>query len=223
MGVNHVNETETNGARPPATQEVKREIIEFVKMIAWFLILFFIMRTYVVEGYEVQGPSMIPTLHDRERILVLKLPHNLSKLPFLGRIDAINAGDIVVFDSPVEPEKRYVKRVIAKGPRKHFRKTVEAEPHEPRAPDEDAVSVEFDRGTVYVNNRRIEEDYVNPKFKQARESLPEVQLPPGDCYVLGDNRGVSKDSRSFGPVHDEHVIGRAVLRFWPPSKISLLR
>ena len=93
----------------------KREVREFVKMIAWFLLLFFTLKTFVIEGYEVQGPSMEPTLVDKERILVFKLPHKLSQWgPFSG-IDAIGTGDIIVFDSRDDADKRYVKRVIAHG------------------------------------------------------------------------------------------------------------
>ena len=78
-------------------QEVKREIVEFVKLVAWFLILFIALKTYVIEGYEVQGPSMIPTLRDQERILVLKLPYILSNFSIAGSYDPVDGGDIIVF------------------------------------------------------------------------------------------------------------------------------
>jgi signal peptidase I len=204
-------------------QEAKREIIEFVKMIAWFLIVFFIVKTYVVEGYEVQGPSMVPTLHDHERILVLKLPHILSRFDTLSGINALKEGDIVVFDSPVEHNKRYVKRVIARGSRNPGTKTVVAGQSEGNPASADVVRVQLDHGVVYVNNRRVAEDYLSRENKTASDSSSEVLLPPGTYYVLGDNRGVSKDSRSFGPVDDDRLVGKAVLCFWPPSKIRLLR
>lgn len=220
--MNQPGKTAPDAIEPSPTQEMKREIIEFVKMIAWFLILFFVIKTYVIEGYEVQGPSMAPTLHDRERILVFKLPHNLAKLPLLRGMNAIKQGNIVVFDSPVEPDKRYVKRVIAKGPRKRPSNTVEAEQHLSGAAEE-TVTVQFDKGTIYVNKRRISEDYLKSGPRRSREYLPEVRIAAGEYYMLGDNTNVSKDSRSFGAVRDEDVIGRAILRFWPPSKISLFR
>ena len=204
-------------------QEVKREIIEFVKMVAWFLVLFLLVKTYVVEGYEVQGESMEPTLQDRERILVFKLAHNLAKLPFLSGFTPVDQGDIVVFVSPVEPEKRYVKRVIAKGPAKRAGNTVEAGDHAATLPTGKKVTVEFDKGTVFVNHLRIDEDYLVPEMKHCKQSYGEVTLPPGGYYVLGDHRTVSKDSRDFGAVDDDTVVGKAVLRFWPPNKISLLR
>lgn len=205
-----------------AKQEVKKEIIEFVKMITWFLILFLIITTYVIEGYEVQGPSMIPTLVDRERILVLKLPHTLSRLPFLGDIEALAASDVVVFDSPVEKNKRYVKRVIAKGSQRNTRKTVAAHADGAGAADRRS-RVRFDRGAVYVNNKRIDEPYLPDKHRATHDAYADVDLQPGTYYVLGDNRGVSKDSRSFGTVDDEYIIGRAFVCIWPPKSIRIIR
>ena len=208
--------------KPPASQELKREIIEFVKIIAWFLVVFFLVKTYVVEGYEVQGPSMIPTLQDRERIMVVKLPHILSQFRVFSGISALKEGDIVVFDSPVETNKRYVKRVIAKGPRQDPRNTVEAEQNREETPGHDSVRVRYDKGKVYINNKRIEESYLTPE-QTSDDSPPPVFVKPGGYYVLGDNRGVSKDSRSFGPVDDSRLIGKALFCFWPPSHIRLLQ
>lgn len=202
-------------------QEMKREVVEFVKMIAWFLVLFFIVKTYIIEGYEVQGRSMIPTLHDRERIMVLKLPHILSEFGLFSGLNAIKEGNIVVFDSPIEKDKRYVKRVVTKGPRGRTGKMVAA--GQPDASPENGVRVLYDHGTVYVNNRRIEEKYLPANQKESEDALPEAKVLAGSYYVLGDNRNESKDSRSFGPVTDEHVIGTAFVCIWPPSKIRFLR
>lgn len=202
-----------------AKQEFKHEAVELVKMVAWFLILFGILRTFVVEGYEVQGDSMLPTVHDRERILVFKLPHNLSKLSWFSGLEPLKQGNIVVFDSTVEPDKRYIKRVIAHGLNEPRRNTVAAEGRE-NTPD-DLVNVQFQNGTVYVNYKRVSEDYL-PVKPGACDETDEVNLAPRQYYVLGDNRRVSKDSRSFGPVDDRQIIGRAIFRFWPLSKFGPL-
>lgn len=229
-----MNESEGPKHSPPAggsavRQEVKREIVEFAKMVAWFLVLFFILRSYVIEGYEVQGPSMIPTLHDRERILVFKLPHELSQFrlfgfqPF-GGLEALHAGDVVVFQSLDDPGKRYVKRVIAKGPHSEGGNTVDARQQENGSPEgEEAVPVRIARGRVYVNNKRVREEYLNPDETPSEETFREVRVKPGYYYVMGDNRSVSKDSRVFGPIDDGYVVGKAVLRFWPLSKFGLVR
>ncbi len=209
------------GATPAKSdrQELKREIIDFVKLVVWFLVIFLGLRTYVIEGYEVQGPSMQPTLENNERILVLKLPHILSRhWPFHG-LNAIEGGDIVVFDSPDTSNKRYVKRVIANGPRHDGNRAVNAGT---RDSSDESVEVRFDGGTIYVDNSRIEEEYLRSDNREIHDQQV-LTLGRGEYYVLGDNRRVSKDSRSFDAIDDDTIIGKAFLRFWPPSKISLLR
>lgn len=211
--------------QPPqsASQEVKREVVEFVKTVVWFLLLFFLLKSYVIEGYEVQGPSMEPTLINQERILVLKLPHYLSQKSWFSGIDAIKPGDIVVFDSTDDPHKRYVKRVVAEGPKLDVGNTVIAG-KEGEGPGE-TVPVQVKMGQLFVNNRRVDESYLPAAISEPFQSgeRDDVKLRAGEYYVLGDNRGISKDSRSFGPIDDRRVIGKAILRFWPLSKFSLLK
>lgn len=205
---------------PPDKQELKREILDFVKLIVWFLIIFLGLRTYVIEGYEVQGPSMTPTLENNERILVLKLPHILSQYSLFSGMAAIEPGDIVVFDSPDAAKKRYVKRVIGVGPEAQDPGTVAAT--SAHGEPTKTVPILFQHGTVYVNNVKVEEDYLTDEAKMSPD-VDKLELGPGEYYVLGDNRRVSKDSRSFHAIDDDRIIGKAVLRFWPPNKVSFLR
>jgi signal peptidase I len=214
---------ETGDSTSNPKQEAKREIVEFFKLVFYFLILFIGLRWYAIEGYEVQGPSMQPTLQDGERILVFKLPHILSQFELFSGLEALKQGDIVVFESPDDRDKRYVKRVIAKGPRPENSNSVQAKQHDSLEKREKSVTVHYDRGNVYVNNHRIEEDYVPEDENQREESYGRIELGSGEYYVLGDFRDISKDSRTFGPITDDKIIGKAVLRFWPLSKFGLLR
>jgi len=211
------------GVDPGDKNELRREIVDFLKLVVWFLIIFLTLRAYVVEGYEVQGESMEPTLSTKDRILVFKLPHELSKFSLFSGIDAIEAGDIVVFDSPDNSGKRYVKRVIAAGEGASRKGTVAAGSVVAGSMRPDAgVTVTFDRGEVFVNNLKVNEDYLSEASRFSGERQ-ELVLHGGEYYVLGDNRHVSKDSRSFDAIHDNTIIGKAVLRFWPPTRISLVR
>ena len=208
---------------PAPRQEMKRDVTELIKMVVLFLIVFWGLKAFVIEGYEVQGDSMIPTLEDRERILVFKLPTKLASLPIIGGFHPLNDGDIVVFESTVENNKRYIKRVIAQGPPLATSdNTVDAkEVHKDQA-SPDSVKVIFDRGSVYVNNRKLDEPYLVSEEQHSPDVREPVYLDAGEYYVLGDHRSVSKDSRSFEAVEESQIIGRAVLRIWPLSSFGLL-
>jgi signal peptidase I len=119
---------------------------------------------------------------------------------FVYRWEAITRGDIVVFRYPRDTSKSYIKRVIAvSGDR-----------------------VVIDRGRVYVNGKLLKETYVPAAYIDFR-SYPEIVVPEGEFFVLGDHRSMSNDSRDFGPVDDSYISGKAVFIYWPFEKLGLLR
>lgn len=203
----------------PTKREMRQEIRELAKMVLVFLIQFWALKVYVIEGYEVQGPSMSPTLQDHERILVLKLPHNLSKLALFSWVDGIEAGDIIVFKSDEEVNKRYIKRVVAEGPKPDRGQVVDADPRD--AAPEEGVQVEMRKGHVFVDDEAVEDAYLVPEERDSRDSFRQ-RVGAGEYFVLGDHRSISKDSRSFGPVNENQIVGKAFLRFWPLNKFGLL-
>jgi signal peptidase I len=190
---------------------------EFLKMIALFLVLFFALKFAVIEGYTVQGESMEPALASHDRILVLKLPHLLSRWGLLGDAQVFDADDIIVFESPENPGRRYVKRLAAQGPPVGSRNKAIARG---RGESEDGVPVQIVDGRLYVNNHAVKTHNAEGHGFDPRETTGKVLLGPGEYYVLGDNLAVSKDSRSFSAVHDRAVIGKAVFRLWPLSKFG---
>lgn len=217
--IHHPKASEDTATR----QDMKREVTELVKMVVLFLLIFWGLKAFVIEGYEVQGDSMIPALEDRERILVFKLPTMLARLPLVGGFSALHEGDIVVFESTVENNKRYIKRIIAKGPPlRTGGNTVDARAVDSHTPASDSVKVSFDSGKVFVNNRKVEEPYLVAEEQVSPDVRDPLYLDAGEYYVLGDHRSVSKDSRSFNAVEDSQVIGKAVLRIWPLSSFGLL-
>ena len=205
---------------PDPRRELRGEVYELVKLVMVFLVVFLGLKSFVIGGYEVQGPSMYPTLEDQERILVLKLPHKISRLPLFGGFNAIDQGDIVVFDSQIEENKRYVKRVIAAGPKRTGPRPVAAsQENTPPAPG--SKKVVFDHGAIFVDNHRLNEPYLQPEEGKSRD-FHETFVEHGEFYVLGDHRSVSKDSRSFDAIDNDQVVGKAVFRFWPISRIGFL-
>ena len=154
---------------------------------------------------------MEPTLHTGERVMVFKLPTLLSRLPGFSGYMPITTGDLMVFKR-AEDNRRYVKRVIASEPRQSD-STIEA--------SDGGTQVLYESGRVYIDNQLIDEPYLLTGDVPSPEEYA-VTLEPGEYFVLGDHRSVSKDSLRFGPVSHDEVLGRAFLRFWPPNKFGLL-
>ena len=119
---------------------------------------------------------------------------------FVYRIEPIERGDIVVFRYPRDPSKSFIKRVIGVGG--------------------DRILIES--GRVYVNGQFLEEDYV-PEAYEDQRSYPEMVVPKGSYFVLGDHRSMSNDSRDFGPVQQSYIYGKAVFGYWPMDKLGRLR
>jgi len=222
---NHLDASPESSGGPAGRRlgaALRQEAFEVLKTMGLFLVLFWALKTFVVEGYEVQGPSMLPTLSEQERILVFKLPQEIAGLvPVLG-LRVAKPDDIIVFRSTDEVGKRYVKRVIAAAPaRTQNTASASAEAEVPALGVGDVV-VEIREGCVYVDDSPVAEDSPSAEKLNPRESHPPVVLHPGEFYVMGDHRSVSRDSRSFGAVDAEQVVGRAVFRFWPLHRAGLL-
>jgi signal peptidase I len=134
---------------------------------------------------------MMPSLDDQERIFVNK---------FVYRIEAIQRGDIIVFQYPRDPSKSFIKRVIGVG----------------------GDRIRISDGQTYVNDKPIREDYVPGSFMDAHP-YREITVPQNSYFVMGDHRNVSKDSRVFGPVKSGLIYGKAVFGYWPVEKMGILR
>jgi signal peptidase I len=122
----------------------------------------------------------------------------VSKLAF--RVGDIHRGDVVVFEYPRDHTKSYIKRVIGlPGDR-----------------------VAIDHGRVIVNGQPLSEPYVPGRFADDT-SQPEMSIPPGEYFVMGDHRNISFDSRSFGPVDRELIYGKAAFVYWPMDQAGVVR
>lgn len=116
------------------------------------------------------------------------------------RVGEIHAGDVVVFQYPRDHTKSYIKRVIA-------------------TPGDE---LRIDHGSVYVNGKHLPEPYVPNRFSDDR-SQPEMVLPKGEYFVMGDHRSISSDSRDFGPVDRDLIYGKAVFVYWPMEQVGVVR
>jgi signal peptidase I len=123
--------------------------------------------TFLYQPVRVEGTSMLPRLEDQDRLFINK---------FVYHFTSIERGDVVVFHYPRDPEKSYIKRVIA-------------------LPGDRLRIVQ---GTVLVNGVALKENYVPEEFRDSR-SYAEIVVPHGTFFMMGDHRSISSDSREFGP------------------------
>ena len=119
---------------------------------------------------------------------------------FVYHFESVARGDVVVFRYPRDPGKSYIKRIVG-------------------VPGDHIL---IERGRVFVNGRRLTENYVPRDFIDGR-SYPELVVPEHAYYVLGDHRSMSNDSREFGPVDESYIYGKAVFVYWPVDKVGVLR
>ena len=147
--------------------------------------------TFLYQPVRVEGTSMLPHLEDHDRLFINK---------FVYRISAIERGDVVVFHYPRDPEKSYIKRVIAlPGDR-----------------------LRIDRGRVWLNGKAQREGYVPEEYRDSH-SMAEIMVPEGSFFMMGDHRSISSDSREFGPVTRSLIYGKAVFVYWPTKDAGVVK
>ena len=163
--------------------QVKEELVAWVKTLVSAAVYAVLIVTFGFQVARVEGQSMAPTLEDQDRLIVNKLVY---------RIGEPRRGDIVMLYYPLNPEKSFVKRVIA----------------------EEADTVRIVDGRVYVNDIPLKDDYVPSEFRSHDDWGPQV-IPEGYYFVMGDHRNNSSDSRHWGMVPKKYIIGKVQLRWWP--------
>lgn len=186
-----------------------RELFETVIL----ALLIFLMLHVSVQNYRVQGPSMQPTLVEGEYVIVNKMvylrfdPTEIADiLPFYDREDegslfpfhGPDRGDVIIFRFPRDPSRDFVKRVIG-------------------MPGD---IIEIDDGDVIRNGELLDEPYIT---HGDNSNMSPVHVEPDTYFVLGDNRRASNDSRDWGLVPVDNVIGRALVSFWPLNQWHALQ
>lgn len=171
-----------------------RTAVEWVVILAAALVVAFLVKTFLIQAFFIPSGSMEPTLKPNDRVLVNKLGYDLH---------SIHRGDIVVFKAPPseanDPSvKDLIKRVIG-------------------LPGDRIQAI---NGHVYIDGNLLSEPYLPPGT--VTTNLPLTVVAPGQYFMLGDNRGDSKDSRFIGAIPRHLIVGRAFIRVWPLSGFGLL-
>ena len=164
-----------------------RETYEWVQALVGTVLAVVLLFTFVIRLIGVDGHSMVPTLQDGDRLLVLNA----------ALCGELRQGDIVVLRKESFMAGPIVKRIVATGGQ--------------------VVDIDFSTGSVYVDGVRLHEDYINePTYKNDGTEFP-LTVPEGSIFVMGDNRNHSNDSRDaqLGTVDVRYVIGKAVLLAFP--------
>lgn len=161
------------------------------------LAIFFIIYFFLFRPFQVNGQSMFPNYHDGEYILT-----NIVSM----RLTSVKRGEVVVFKAPLDDEKDFIKRIIG-------------------LPGE---TVMVKDGAVFVDGKLLDEsDYLPPDFQTIPGAFiaegQSVTLPENNYFVLGDNRNFSSDSREWGFVPKDKIIGKSFFVYWPLDRMRLVK
>ncbi|GGE63031.1 signal peptidase I [Priestia taiwanensis] len=167
-------------------------LIKIITGVFVAIIVCFMIRTHILSPIIVYGASMSPTIHDNDRIIVDKL---------LYKMDDVERFEIIVFKA--DHTHNYIKRIIG-------------------LPGD---YIEYRQNELYINGVQYAEPYLDKNVIKTRDfKLEDVanqyQVPEGSLFVMGDNREVSKDSRHFGFISKEDIVGNAKFIFWPDSLVD---
>jgi signal peptidase I len=184
-----------------------RVFLEWVVLIAVALAIAFVIKSFLFQAFYIPSESMTPTLEVGDRVLVNKLSYDQHD---------VNRGDIIVFEAPPLARSGDIQDLV---------KRVVGLPG-------DTVTSNGKNG-ILINGRELKEPYlpkgvettftdVPPGCGAPTNGQPGCVVPKGHLFMMGDNREASKDSRVFGPVDEDTLIGRVFVRIWPPSSIGLL-
>jgi len=197
---------ELREGQEPKKKSALREWIEAAVVAA--IIAFCIIRPFIVQAFKIPTGSMRPTLIEGDIILVNKFIYG-AKIPFTDwRLPAIispKRGDVVVFIYPENPKKDFIKRLIG-------------------LPGE---TVEIKNGTIYIDGKPVTEQTFNQRYYYNMGDFgsegQKIVVPQDSFFVLGDNSASSQDSRYWGFVPKKNLLGQAMVIYWPPQRIRVIK
>ncbi len=170
-------------------------VLEYAKIIIISIVLSLLVKTYVAEARFIPSESMLPTLKIGDHLIIDKISYEIKG------IGDIQRGDIVVFDPPASANSKneipFIKRIIG-------------------LPGE---TLSIKNGTVYINGEPLDEPYI---LEKPRVDFKPFIIPDNTIFLMGDNRNNSFDSRYWGPLPIENIIGKAEFRYYPFNVIGTI-
>lgn len=176
-------------------QRIGAFFLDLIETIVIALSIFVIIYLFLFQPHQVRGSSMYPTFNDGEYLLTNKISY---------RFEEPQRGDVVIFRAPRNEEYDYIKRIIG-------------------LPGE---SIKVERGKIFINNNLLPESYLPESYVTSgggflREGQS-ITIPLGTYFVCGDNRSHSSDSREWGFVPRENIVGKSWFRYWPPQRFGAI-
>lgn len=171
-------------------------VLELIKIVVISLVIIIPIRYFLIQPFYVKGASMEPNFFDHEYLIIDEITY---------RFNSPQRGDIMVFRYPKNPQEFFIKRLIG-------------------LPGEE---VQIKDGNVWVYNSEnpdgkvLDEPYLATDTRTYGLTEEKIKIGENEYFVLGDNRGSSKDSRSFGPVNQNFITGRVLFRGWPFNRAQI--
>ena len=177
-------------------ESLKEHLIDFIQTLVVFGAIMALIYLFIAQPHKVSGRSMVPTFADGDYLITNKITY---------RFTTPEKGDIIVLKNPKDESQDFIKRIIA-GP---------------------GDTIKIENKQVFVNGALLGEVYLPSGTQtQAGSFLNEgntVKAGENQYLVLGDNRDHSSDSREWGPITKEEIVGKAFFRYWPPQSLGLIR
>lgn len=173
---------------------LKEEVIEFIQTFAVFAAIGLVVYKFIAQPHRVDGISMIPNFQDANLIITDKVTYHFREP---------KRGEIIVFQNPKKVTEDFIKRIIA-------------------LPGD---KIKIEKSKIYVNDKELDENYLpEGTITEGKTTIKEGQeltVPENSYIVMGDNRMKSSDSREWGYIYRNEIVGRVLLRYWPVTEFSV--